>query len=170
MMRCCACSRVCTEDCCKRISKISTGLSTIPPSNKSSSMYCPAQILAFSLESTRLPSGTDENELIFAARVISPGCTPLSGNGGGYAVAPAGVFDVDGSAVAPAGVCDVDGSAVAAAGVFDVDGNAVAAAGADDTLARVDTMSCIDCICCCMHCICCCNTVTFASTAAEPTE
>ena len=80
----------------------------------------------------------------------------------GSAVAPAGVCDVDGSAVAPAGVPDVDGSAFAP-----VDRNAVAAAGADDTLA--DTMSCIDCICCCMHCICCCNTVTFASTAAEPT-
>ena len=128
LMRCWGCSRVCMDDCCERISKISTGLSTTPPSNKSSSMYCPAQILAFSFESTRPPSGTDENELILDARVISPGCTPSSGNGGGYAVAPAGVVNGGGYAVAPAGVVNGGGYAVAPAGVVDNGGSAVAAA------------------------------------------
>ena len=84
-------------------------VSITPPSNESSSIYYPAQIIGFILESTRLARGTDENQLMFEGRAISTGGIPPSGSG--IAFAPTGVVDGD--------------------------GNAVATLGADDTLARV---------------------------------
>ena len=47
---------------------MSTGDSENSPTNESSSTICPAHILAFTFGSTKLPSGTEENDAMLIGR------------------------------------------------------------------------------------------------------
>ena len=80
-MRFCAWSRMRTDGCCRSTSKIKTGVSVLSPTNKSSSTNWQAQIFAFSLLSTRLPSGTDDKVCILTGRFspMPPGAALVEG-------------------------------------------------------------------------------------------